>query len=431
LTVGVVTQGTIYDEVLLEMLDHQGIIYEVVGPEHSATYPVVLISKDSDSAHSLAREVCESDENILIAEKVVNLEQTFKYLSGLVDEKTDQLTLNVNEEELKLTKAIRTSLSSAKLPLVTKWFWPGMAKACCVLTHDVDWLSYTPFHKAVLKGGVGPGRLLSLALKGVIGKKNFGWNIPETVESERRHGVKSTFLLRSRYDDAQHLIKPTIEVLKKNGFEIALHASMSSYMEEDSLREELRSFRETVGSEPAGLRHHILKFSRPKTWEIETAMGLEYDGTFAHNRYFGFRGGICFPYHPFGSSRIPITELPMGFMDFTAMYKGLRGPKFSKKIDEVKEIIEKFHGVLVANFHNTYLNSETFPDISGAYEKLLSDVTSEGYWVATAQECARWWQSRAAAHPTVTVDTSGRVSCSSEIPLVLTEEGQEPRKISA
>ncbi len=230
------------------MLDHQGMIYELVAPERRTTYPTVLISKNSDPAYSLARKVCESDAKVLVAEKVVNLDQTLKYLSGLVDERTDQLMANVNEEELKLNAAIRASLAADGLPLVTKWFWPGMAKACCVLTHDVDWLSYTPFHKAVLKAGAGPGRLLSLAVKGGIGKKNYGWNIPETVESESKRGVKSTFLLRTKYDEAQQLIKPTIDLLKKNGSEIALHATMSSYMEEDSLREELKSFKETVGN---------------------------------------------------------------------------------------------------------------------------------------------------------------------------------------
>ena len=413
------------------MLDHQGIIYEIVRPGSGATFPVVLISKDSGSGRSSARTACQSDEDILVAAETVDLELALRYLSGLVDERTDQLAPKLNEEELRLTEAIRAALSTAKLPLVTKWFWPGMAKACCVLTHDVDWLSYTPFHKAVLKGRVGPGRLLSLAFKGGIGRRNFGWNIPETVESESRHGVKSTFLLRTGYDEAKDLIKPTVEALRKNGSEIALHASMSSYVQEESLREELKSFRDVVGSDPAGLRHHILKFSVPKTWEIASAMHLEYDSTFAYNRFFGFRGGVCFPYHPFGSGRIPLTELPMGFMDFTAMHKGLRGAKFSQKIGEVKEVVEKFHGVLVANFHNTYLNGETFPDISEAYEKLLGDVTRDGYWVATALECCRWWQLRTAAHPEVTADASGAVSCKSEVPLVLTEEGREPRRIDA
>jgi peptidoglycan/xylan/chitin deacetylase (PgdA/CDA1 family) len=434
LTIGVVSQGTIYDEVLLELLDHQGIIYEIVGERQATLYPVVLISKDSDSARSLARTACDSDEGVLFAEKLVDMEQIFRYLAGSVEEKTDRLAPKVNEEELRLTEAIRSALSAANLPLVTKWFWPGMAKACCVLTHDVDWLSYGPFHKAVLKGGFGPGRLLSLAgiaVKGGVGGKNFGWNVPETVDLESRHGVKSTFLLRTTYDDAQHLIKPTLEALRSKGFEIALHASNSSQSEEGLLREELRLFKEMVGSEPAGLRHHILKFSAPKTWEIESALRLEYDGTFAHNRYFGFRGGICFPYRPFGSTRFPITELPMGFMDFTAMHKGLRGPRFSEKLAEVKETIEKFHGVLVVNFHNTYLNRETFPDIFGAYKTLLDDVTTEGYWVATAQECARWWQFRASARATVTMDASGNVVGQSEVPLALTRQGQESIQINA
>ena len=69
--------------------------------------------------------------------------------------------------------------------------------------------------------------------------------------------------------------------------------------------------------EPKGLRYHVLKFQVPLSWEIETATGFEYDATFYYNRFFGFRSGTCFPYRPFSqTSRLPILELPTGYMDW-------------------------------------------------------------------------------------------------------------------
>ena len=74
LTIGVVSQGSIYDEVLYEMLDHHGVAYrpvDVIGEPRR--YPIVLMSKYSEEAYTLALRSCSSESDIVIAEKVVTL----------------------------------------------------------------------------------------------------------------------------------------------------------------------------------------------------------------------------------------------------------------------------------------------------------------------------------------------------------------------
>jgi len=297
------------------------------------------------------------------------------------------------------------------LPLVLKSNWPGGAKACCVLTHDVDWLSFSPFHKVVLKGLKNkPSRLPGLVYGGAVRGKNFGWNIPEIIELEKRYGYRSTFLMMTRYTEAKSLLAKSIELMRSSGCEIALHGSESSHLSVEALKAELELFRAEVGRYPKGVRNHILKFKAPYTWEYQAELGLEYDATFGYNRYFGFRGGVCFPYHPFNESgRLPIIELPTGFMDWTALHRKRDASAFGSYLETARRRVEEFNGLLVVNFHNTYLNGKTFPSILSEYEALLEKVTEEKYWVATAAECAAWWRKRASARLNPRLTESGEI----------------------
>jgi hypothetical protein len=164
----------------------------------------------------------------------------------------------------------------------------------------------------------------------------------------------------------------------------------------------------------------------PSTWELESSAGLDYDATFSYNRFFGFRGETCFPYHPFGERRLPLLELPTSFMDWTALNRGLRGGSVEKILDVIMEGVELYHGLLVVNFHNTYLNRETFPDVLGLYEGLIERVSSRGYWTTTAESCSSWWKRREAATPQVSPE-GGKPWASGDIPVeVLSEKDLPP-----
>jgi hypothetical protein len=396
--VALLHQGTIYDDILAELLEQQGVSFKTVFTSdaiHSG--PVALISQSTPEAHLRATESCGGKkENVLVAEEIINLETIKQLLGGLRNYEKDNFDLPINEEGRKLVAAIGTRMAEIGLPLVLKSAWPKGSRACCVLTHDIDFMSFSPFHKVVWRRLDRRSRFLGLLYNGAVKRTNFGWNIPETIELEKRYGFRSTFLFMNRYkanDDAY--FERSLKLVKDGGSEIALHASESSHQTAEALDAEMKIFHERVGFYPRGLRHHILKFQSPETWVLESQFGLEYDATFGYNRFFGFRAGSCTPFHPFTSTaRIPILELPTGFMDWTALHRSNDNSRFGEFLQLAKERVEEFHGALVVNFHNTYLNKETFPDVIGEYESLLRDIREKEYWVATAAECAAWWRHR-------------------------------------
>jgi len=411
LSIGIVSQGTVYDELLCEMLDQQGLAYRVIGRAgEPRKYPIVMLSKYSEDAYSLALRSCESESGVIVAERFVSFDVALSLLSGALTDGRDDFGLEVDEEEEKLLSAVKARLFGLNLPLVRKWYWPGGARAGCVLTHDVDWFDYSPFHKQVLRQSANPFRLLRLAFDSLVRKRDYGWNIRETASLEQGYGFRSTFFFQTSYD-GKDLLEQSVDILKKQTFEVGLHGAHSSHTDPESLRDEIALFRRRTGLDPKGLRYHILKFEPPHTWEIEAAAGLAYDATFYRNRFFGFRAGTCLPYHPFSQqSRLRILELPTGYMDWTSLHQDQGAREQLETLEKTRGAVEGHHGVLVANFHNTYLNRETFPSVYGTFRALLETAKKQGYWVATAQECASWWELRASTQISPRLE-SGEVVC--------------------
>jgi hypothetical protein len=431
--VGVVTQGNVHDEVLLEMLDHQGVAYRIINSEadHSA-YPTVLLSRYSEGAYAMARKSCESESDILVAEKNLDLDGTLALLQGLSTDKRDDFDLAVNKEEDKLLSLIRANLFGQNLPLARKWYWPKMAPMACVLTHDIDWFEYSPFHKQVLKQSANPVRLARLGIGALIRGKDYGWNIPEMVKLEQGCGYRSTFFFQTSYGTQDHFLEESAKLLKGGAFELALHGAHSSHNDAAALSKELDTFRSRTGESSRGVRYHILKFETPKTWEIQSSAGLAYDATFFHNRFFGFRAGVCFPYHPLSNElRIPILELPTGYMDWTAFHRRQGAREQVETFEQSRMAVEAYHGVFVANFHNTYMNKETFPTMYDIFKSLLETSKAKGYWVATADECARWWNLRTAAQIDPRLE-SGKVVCSpAGVDVIVERDGKDSETIPA
>lgn len=425
---GFITQGEpdILDQLSIELLDHQGVNYEVIEPLPGSSYrkySVVVISKSSSRVDRLASEICYSKDCILSLDKIVKLQKVLQFLSGKDTTPEDRLDLIVNREELKLKDAIRRAFETQNLPFVFKWFWPDFRPSCCILTHDIDWLTYSPFHKAVFRGPLKASRSLEIITSRLIRGKDYGWNIPETLELEKKYGVQSTFFFLTKYDQkVMSIFQRSIELAKQANSEIALHGYHASHKSKKALDNELEMFSKNTGEKPFGLRYHILKFTVPQSWILESEADLEYDATFSYNEFYGFRSEICFPFHPFVDARLPIIEIPTSFMDWTALNRNTRGSKLRTKIKEIMDLVETFNGVLVVNFHNTYLNPETFADIYAAYETLLKSVSSKNYWICTARDCAKWWEYRSKTRLTPRVDSSGNITVTSDSRITLVRE---------
>ncbi len=426
LTIGLLTKGTLYGDVVEEMLDHQGVCYEIIKPgSDGKLYPMVLLPEQSDDMFQRALAFCRTKENVIVVPRIVNLARIRRCLSGVEDNERDSLEVPVNVAESQLLQAIREGMERAGAPLVVKPFWPHGETACLVMTHDIDWLRYSPFHKAVYKGTAGlPGKVRAAIL--ALGGRNFGWNLQFLVEPHSGVRSRPTLFLRTNYEGDADLFEDAVRVIKETGCEMAIHAAHDSHLKEDNLRSELEAFKAQTGNVPKGLRYHILKFKVPDTWIIESKCGLEYDATFARNHFFGFRSEVCYPYRPFATKRLDILELSTSFMDWTALNRGLRGRETLDVLENLMKTVERFHGVLVVNFHNTYLNRDTFPDIVDAYEWVLKRADGR-YWIASAQECASWWKARQAATPSPRLLDDGGVGWDGEMQLTIFNETGERR----
>jgi len=376
------------------MLDHQGITYGAVAEGEHHRYPLVLVQGRSGRAYEIARRASQSEQGIIDVEGVVDITRIALRLQG-ESTRRDCLEPAVNDEEEKLVSAIKKAFFSVGLPLVRKWYWPSLAPACCVLTHDVDWFKYSPFHRRALAQSLNLGRVSRLGYERLVKGRDFGWNIPETVELEKRYGFKSTFLFQAFYGRNDSFLERSAKLLRQASFEIALHGAMNSHRDEEALREEVRLLKEKTGVHPQGVRYHILKLDVPRTWKLQTSAGVLYDATFCFNRFFGFRAEICFPYHPLVESRLPLVELPTCYMDWTSLHRRQSEKEQQRVLENELESVMRYHGALVVNFHNTYLNEMTFPAVFRTYKWLLDTVSTRRLWVATAEECVRWWNHRA------------------------------------
>ena len=303
---GVLNRGTLLDSVMMEMLNHQGIHFEEVNPgSERRTYPAILFSSDSSGLRSEARGLCSAPDAVIAGDRFADLSGVLKCLSGLEDRREDRLSLFVNAQEAKLVAAVRGAFSDSGARLLRKSFWPGKADACCVISTDVDWLTYSPYHAAVAKGRPSPGRLAGLVYGSLTGK-NFGLNFDVMADALRTHGGKSTVFIRSAYEKGEENLGPALAMLREEGFEIGLHGSEDSHTNPDTLNSQLAITASRSGVKPTGVRHHILKMNIPETWEVEASAGLDYDATFYYNRFFGFRPETCNPIHPFPDRKLPL-----------------------------------------------------------------------------------------------------------------------------
>jgi peptidoglycan/xylan/chitin deacetylase (PgdA/CDA1 family) len=403
LNVGFVGSSNILDEVVTEVLNHQGILFKEIRKATKADkkFPCVVLSRHEDSSYELARKHCEDEDGIVIAEKQLPLTTVLNALAGKVyGSLSDPMYPEINQYEIKLLNEIREKYRALNVPFVRKWFWPNFMKACCVLTHDVDWLYYSPWHFAVIRKK-SILQLIKLAYQAVIHKRNYGNNIREIVSKEKARNVRSTFcfLKRAReltyYGVYQQEFLDMLRILRKEGFEIGLHGSSSSYRDLDILKIEKDKLERYADATVKGVRQHELNFLTPLTWEYQEKAGFGYDLTFSYNKRIGFRSGLCFPYHPIdlaNSRKFSLLEIPTSFMDWTVLsrtYNELLGI-----LEELEQAVNEFNGCLVMNFHNTYLNEETFPEMEKFYVHILDDLKEQSYWFATAEQCYAWWTKR-------------------------------------
>jgi hypothetical protein len=380
-------------EVVAELLDHQGIIYEIIEIKNQELkFPCIVLPKYDEEAFNCACERCVDKENVIIVEREIPLSEVVLALSGFLDKlylENRLMEPSITKYEVQLANKIKECYFRLDLPLVRKWFWPDFAEACCVITHDIDTLDHQPRMRDIISWA------RYFFSKYIYGKP-FNDNILNITEKERNKGMRSAFFFFSNYKRYDQYLKKIFQYLQNERFEIGLHGSQFSFQNLKLLKEEKEILEKKTNTKIFAIRQHGLNFLIPQTWCYQEKIGFNYDFSFSYNDKLGFRVGICHPYHPvdmINLQRFNIIEFPTAFMDFTPLYANYDLDEVEKILLELDELSRRFNGCLVVNFHNIYFNKKYSP-FNKIFDSFLDLVKRNNYWIATPTECGRWWEMR-------------------------------------
>lgn len=262
-----------------------------------------------------------------------------------------------------------------------KALWPDGKKFAVCLTHDVDVMRKYSLIPPVIKIGA-----TLIKQKNIIKAFKIGLEYLACLLRIKRDpydtfnwltkletGFSSTFFFmaggNNKYDTgctikntrAQKLAKR----LKKQGFEIGLHASYNSYGSEIIMLEEKQVFNKVLGNTESGCRQHYLRWKTPHTWRAQEKAGIIYDATLTYADHAGFRCGICLPFKPFDildNRVLNIWEIPLTVMDGSLQnlaYQNLTPDEGYEVICNLIDRVKKVNGVFVLLWHNSAFDPDS------------------------------------------------------------------------
>ncbi len=305
----------------------------------------------------------------------------------------------------------------AKVPLISKKFWPTGSNLAVALTHDVDildnWSLYFLFRIWVLlkKGRFKALSKMFFKFPGFFFKGNKSLRgIDLILYKEKRKGFNSTFfflagkpnlkkILESDITYSVKKVKPAVEKILNSHGEVGLHGSLNSYQNKEDLREEKESLDNFLSSPCVGIRQHFLYLKVPQTWRLQGESGFLYDCTLAYPDRSGFRSGFAFPFKPYDfqtDQEMGIWEINTNVMDQTYDKYDPKGKEeIKKEIEKIQEELESANGGLITLlWHTNVLEEFGFPDFLDLYGELLEVFFQRKAFVSTAESIIRFWTAR-------------------------------------
>ncbi len=321
--------------------------------------------------------------------------------------------------ERRLLQEIKERLWDLGFPLVQKPYWPANQEFALVVTHDVD--SLHPFVTSSSRRYLAHAwQMISL----LLGHGPCTWGLRRVSRLDMKLGVPSTFFVMTDYDCATaDRLSRLLRYLLNIGFEIGLHASPKCGSDPEALLAELERLERLTGAEVSGVRQHTLAFDSKHTWRLQDEAGLRYDSSFAWNTVVGFRSGSALPFQPLDLSRgkgLGILELPLAYMDWTHLTRNGITSSAKGSVGRLLRAVREVGGLLTVNFHNSYLDWLTHPDIVEHYLGVVREAQASKAWIVSARDCADWWLRRTRASVLVSSDSKHLVVANpSSIPLIV------------
>jgi peptidoglycan/xylan/chitin deacetylase (PgdA/CDA1 family) len=331
-------------------------------------------------------------------------------------------------------------IAEVEKKLTAKYSTPSMARwpqnhlfALCI-THDVDLVSkYTKLWQVLrrinrlFRSNPPKPPKKDLVMQVLADLSNFRfnhtsdplWRYHEWMEIEERLGFKSTFyifpetLQKPHYCDCNYKYSDKIrfrnsimtvaEMLKEistRGWEIGLHGSYFSALDEGILASEKKHLEEVVGQEIISTRQHYLHYDIYHTTAIHNNAGFKTDSTIGYNRSVGFRCGTGLPFYTWDNvsgKETRVLEIPQVIMDGGLFFRNSLGYNKELAIEhclKVMDQVEMTGSCLTINWHPNYI---VLPDWVDVFQAILEEAKRRHAWGTSAGEIYRWWKEREAS----------------------------------
>ncbi|GAB5538680.1 MAG: polysaccharide deacetylase family protein [Salibacteraceae bacterium] len=269
-------------------------------------------------------------------------------------------------------------------------------KSKLFVSHDVDTMFrgfWQDGFNALKKGRI--DLLFSLLVREISGKPVW-FNLDRVMDVTDRFGVKSTFfwlatnkketiagnrMWNADYRINSKKIKSIISQIKKRGFELGLHKSISATSFESEMAQ--------LPFETSVNRNHFLRLSIPQHLTQMDEANILQDFSLGFAEHFGFRNSYALPYRPFNlESGKPTTCLftPLAIME-TTNWTYMKLPLHEMKshlLDFVNE--HQYDALISVLWHNNHFSEIKFKGYTEVYEAVLNQCRQNGIKSLNQQE---------------------------------------------
>lgn len=310
--------------------------------------------------------------------------------------------------------------------------WPnGHAFAVC-LTHDVDYigeaLSLPQRGRELLRNikavDLNPQEKLAGSIKSLaklfLKRPFIAPKTTNTLEAsyliEKEFGVTASYFFTvpsgshvSKYDclygpgdrcsflGKSRRVKDVMSFLRQEGFDVGLHGSYFSAVQEGLLAEQKQALENAIQAPVHTTRQHWLHLQLPRTLNLQEQAGFLADTTLGFNRGIGFRAGTSLPFHPYDrilKRQLNLIEVPLIIQDGALVGQNALEYSPSHALSMVKEFIstaKRTNGCLTFLFHpDIFLK----PGLASLYRSIIDACLSENAWVTDLNSVQSWWRKR-------------------------------------
>lgn len=168
-------------------------------------------------------------------------------------------------------------------------------------------------------------------------------------------------------------VKDIIQNILKKGHFIGLHATENTSDSLNTLKTEYIRLSDVSNTSIIGGRTHNLIYS-PGILNNLDSLGMLYDSGVGFQYYNGFRSSVCYPYSIFNiedRKTLNMKQYPFMVMDSVSIRNRMSAEEFLENIISVIDVVKKYKGVFITNWHSNTFNAKGREDFKDTYKRML------------------------------------------------------------